>query len=152
MATCIVRILLDIQVFLVFYFYLTHRSQGIGGWGGGLSEYVALDTRYVHILPEGIPCTFIIVDSVHHELEIKVDGKFIELVDVGAVLEPLAVAWYGVKKSNFKKGQTAFIIGAGPVCLPQLLTQVRQVLNHCFLPRSDCVSSKFYGMFYAFLG
>ena len=49
---------------------------------------------------------------------LKVDGKIIELVDVGAVLEPLAVAWYGVKKSNFKKGQIAFIIGAGPVCLP----------------------------------
>jgi len=75
---------------------------GIGGWGGGLSEYIALDTRYVHILPEGIP------------------------LDVGAVLEPLAVAWYGVKKSNFKKGQTAFITGAGPIglCILKVLRSI----------------------------
>jgi threonine dehydrogenase-like Zn-dependent dehydrogenase len=68
-------------------------SIGIGGRGGGLSEYIALDTRYVHILPEGIS------------------------LDVGATLEPLAVAWYGVKKSGFKSGQTALIVGAGPIGL-----------------------------------
>ena len=37
-----------------------HRLQGIGGWGGGLSEYIALDTRYVHLLPEGIPRKLIV--------------------------------------------------------------------------------------------
>lgn len=51
--------------------FFHYRSQGIGGWGGGLSEYIALDTRYVHILPEGIPCTFI-ADSDNHELDIEV--------------------------------------------------------------------------------
>jgi len=66
---------------------------GISGWGGGLSEYIALDTRYVHILPEGIS------------------------LEVGATLEPLAVAWYAVKRSGFKIGQTAFVIGAGPIGL-----------------------------------
>lgn len=66
---------------------------GIGGWGGGLSEYIALDTDYVHILPEGIS------------------------LEVGAILEPLAVAWYGVKTSGFKQGQTALITGAGPIGL-----------------------------------
>jgi hypothetical protein len=36
-------------------------------------------------------------------------------VDVGACMEPLAVAWYAVKRSGYKKGQTALIVGAGPV-------------------------------------
>lgn len=53
----------------------------------GVSEYIALDTRYVHILPEGIS------------------------LDVGATLEPPAVTWYGVKKSGFKSGQSALIVG-----------------------------------------
>lgn len=65
-ATCIVRIL--VNILSVFH----HLPQGIGGWGGGLSEYIALDTRYVHILPEGIPCTFI-ADSIYHGLDIDVD-------------------------------------------------------------------------------
>ena len=56
---------------LIFYLVFNDLLQGIGGWGGGLSEYIALDTRYVHILPEGIPCTFI-ADSVYHELDIDV--------------------------------------------------------------------------------
>lgn len=49
---------------------------------------------------------------VNHDVTIEVDWP----VEVGATLEPLAVAWYGVKQSGFKKGQTALIIGAGPVC------------------------------------
>ena len=36
-------------------------------------------------------------------------------VDVGACMEPLAVAWYAVKRSGYKKSQTALIVGAGPV-------------------------------------
>jgi NADPH:quinone reductase-like Zn-dependent oxidoreductase len=29
-------------------------SQGIGGGGGGLGEYISVDTRYVHRLPAGV--------------------------------------------------------------------------------------------------
>jgi threonine dehydrogenase-like Zn-dependent dehydrogenase len=66
---------------------------GIGGWGGGLSEYIATDVKYVHVLPDGVP------------------------LDVGACMEPLAVAWYAVKRSGFKKSQTVLIVGAGPIGL-----------------------------------
>ena len=59
--------------------------------------------------------------------------KLIEIVDVGAILEPLAVAWYGVKKSGFKKGQTALITGAGPVCHPQHVLRQGQALTSVFL-------------------
>ena len=53
-------------------------------------------------------------------------------MDVGATLEPLAVAWYGVKKSGFKKGQTALITGAGPVCHPRHHLRQGQVLTTIF--------------------
>ncbi|KAF4613249.1 hypothetical protein D9613_010930 [Agrocybe pediades] len=66
---------------------------GIAGWGGGLAEYIAVDTRYVHILPEGVS------------------------LEVGAMIEPLAVAYYSVKRSGFKKGQNALVIGGGPIGL-----------------------------------
>ncbi|KAF8961445.1 chaperonin 10-like protein [Flammula alnicola] len=66
---------------------------GIGGWGGGLAEYIAVDTHYLHALPPGIS------------------------LEVGATIEPLAVAWYAVKRSGFKLGQTALIVGGGPIGL-----------------------------------
>ncbi|KAJ3517064.1 hypothetical protein NLJ89_g736 [Agrocybe chaxingu] len=47
---------------------------GIGGWGGGLSEYIAVDANLVHILP----------DSVSR-----------------AMIEPLAVAWHAMKRAPF---------------------------------------------------
>lgn len=69
------------------------NSIGIGGWGGGLSEIVCVDQNTVHILPEGIS------------------------LEVGACLEPLAVAWHAVKRSGYKEGDTALILGAGPIGL-----------------------------------
>ncbi|KAF9453404.1 2,3-butanediol dehydrogenase [Macrolepiota fuliginosa MF-IS2] len=66
---------------------------GISGWGGGLAEYITVDLQYVHILPKGVP------------------------LDVGACIEPLAVAYHAVKRSGFTPGQTVLIIGAGPIGL-----------------------------------
>ncbi|KAJ3503675.1 hypothetical protein NLJ89_g8328 [Agrocybe chaxingu] len=63
---------------------------GIGGWGGGLSEYIAVEARLVHVLPKGIS---------------------------RAMIEPLAVAWHAVKRSGFKPGQSVLIVGAGPIGL-----------------------------------
>ncbi|KAF9452076.1 2,3-butanediol dehydrogenase [Macrolepiota fuliginosa MF-IS2] len=66
---------------------------GISGWGGGLSEYIAVDLRYVHILPKEVS------------------------LEVGACIEPLAVAYYAVKRSGFTAGQTVLVVGAGPIGL-----------------------------------
>ncbi|KAF9554997.1 alcohol dehydrogenase GroES domain protein [Agrocybe pediades] len=38
-------------------------------------------------------------------------------LEVGAMIEPLAVAYYSVKRSGFKKGQNALVIGGGPIGL-----------------------------------
>ncbi|KAI0672173.1 alcohol dehydrogenase GroES domain protein [Trametes maxima] len=66
---------------------------GIAGCGGGLSEYISVDQRLVHILPSHVP------------------------LDVGAIMEPLAVAWHTVKSSKIKPGDHALVLGAGPIGL-----------------------------------
>ncbi|KAF8064978.1 alcohol dehydrogenase GroES domain protein [Lyophyllum atratum] len=64
---------------------------GISGWGGGLSEYIAVGVQYLHILPDNIP------------------------LEIGACMEPLAVAWYAIKRSGFTKGNSVLVLGAGPI-------------------------------------
>ncbi|KAH9931565.1 alcohol dehydrogenase GroES domain protein [Fomitopsis serialis] len=66
---------------------------GIGGWGGGLAEYTVTNEDLVHVLPDSIP------------------------LDVGALIEPLAVSWHAMKISRFKRGSSVLIIGAGPIGL-----------------------------------
>jgi len=70
---------------------------GLAGWGGGLAEYCAVDRRNVHVLPPGMSA------------------------EVGALVEPLAVAWHAMIQSGFRAGQTALVIGAGPIGLALLL-------------------------------
>ncbi|KAM5546076.1 hypothetical protein V8D89_000202 [Ganoderma adspersum] len=76
---------------------------GVSGRGGGLSEYVVVDQMLAHVLPSGTS------------------------LEVGAMMEPLAVGWHAVKKANFKAGDSALIIGAGPVGI--LLLEVLKVFH-----------------------
>ncbi|KAJ3554046.1 hypothetical protein NM688_g3309 [Phlebia brevispora] len=66
---------------------------GIAGWGGGLSEYITADQTLVFPLPRGMS------------------------LEVGAMMEPLAVAWHGVKRSAFKPGDKCLVMGSGPIGL-----------------------------------
>ncbi|KAI0688591.1 alcohol dehydrogenase GroES domain protein [Cytidiella melzeri] len=66
---------------------------GIAGWGGGLSEYITADQSAVFPLPANTP------------------------LDVGAMMEPLAVAWHAINRSAFRKGSTCLILGSGPIGL-----------------------------------
>jgi len=70
---------------------------GLAGRGGGLAEYCAVDRRNVHVLPPGVP------------------------TDVGALVEPLAVAWHAMVQSGFREGQSALVVGGGPIGLALLL-------------------------------
>lgn len=58
---------------------------------GSFAEYVRVPLRKVYRMPDG--------------LDLK----------LAALIEPLAVAVHDVKRSNLKVGQTAFIIGGGPI-------------------------------------
>ncbi|GAA5853093.1 hypothetical protein JCM8547_000199 [Rhodosporidiobolus lusitaniae] len=58
---------------------------------GGLARYVNVTEANVHVVPESVP------------------------LDIAALAEPLAVAWHAVARSDFKAGETAIVIGAGPI-------------------------------------
>jgi len=64
---------------------------GLSGPSGGLGQFSAISPENFHLLPDNIP------------------------LDIGALVEPLAVAWHGVRTSKIQKGQTALVQGAGPI-------------------------------------
>jgi threonine dehydrogenase-like Zn-dependent dehydrogenase len=52
-------------------------------WPAGLSQYASIPASHIYVLPENVP------------------------LDVGALVEPLSVAWHAVKMSEIKPGQVA---------------------------------------------
>lgn len=64
---------------------------GLSGLTGGLAELSIVDEQKAHVLPDNVPN------------------------DIGALIEPLSCAWHAVQLSGFRKGQTALVIGAGPI-------------------------------------
>lgn len=70
---------------------LCHQRVFVGytGYGGGFAHYICAQPKSIHKLPDSIS------------------------MEVGALIEPLAVAWHGVKVSQIKQGQSALIIGGG---------------------------------------
>lgn len=66
---------------------------GLCGSGGGLSEYTVFPEEYVHKLP----------DSISYEK--------------AALIEPLTVALHSLRVGNFMAGQTALVLGSGPIGL-----------------------------------
>jgi 2-desacetyl-2-hydroxyethyl bacteriochlorophyllide A dehydrogenase len=63
------------------------------GFGGGLAEYISLPESFLYQLPPSIP------------------------LHIGALIEPLSVAWHAVNMSTFTPGQSVLILGGGPIGL-----------------------------------
>jgi threonine dehydrogenase-like Zn-dependent dehydrogenase len=78
---------------------------GLSGGGGGLSDSVVVPEAAVLKLPDNIP------------------------LDVGALVEPLSVAWHAVAAASLTPSSTVLILGGGPIglaivqCLVALKTQ-----------------------------
>lgn len=70
---------------------------GVHGVAGGYSSHAVVPDYTVHKLPDSVP------------------------TDVGALVEPLAVAWHAMRISNFRAGYTVLVLGAGPIGLATLL-------------------------------
>lgn len=70
---------------------------GLSGWGGGLSEAVVVPEDNVLLLPEDIP------------------------LDIGALVEPLAVAWHAVQMVKLTKQSKVLVIGGGPIGIAVIL-------------------------------
>lgn len=68
-------------------------SYGFSAHGGGFASEIVVNAINCIPLPESV--------SLH----------------VGALLEPLAVAWHCIRMSGFQANQTAVVIGAGPIGL-----------------------------------
>jgi threonine dehydrogenase-like Zn-dependent dehydrogenase len=66
---------------------------GLSGWGGGLSESVAVPESCVKLLPDNVP------------------------LEVGALVEPLSVGWHAVDISPYKSGDNVLVLGGGPIGL-----------------------------------
>ena len=67
-----------------------------------------MDERLVFPLPSNTPRTYIMLSTPHI-------SSYRWLVDVGAMIEPLAVAWHAINRSAFKEGANVLVIGSGPV-------------------------------------
>jgi len=70
----------------------TSAFLGLSGTSGGFAEFCVQEERFVHPLGE-------------------------ISTEVGALVEPLSVAHHAVVRSGVKSGQTAAVIGAGPIGL-----------------------------------
>lgn len=66
---------------------------GLCGSGGGLAEYTVFPEEFIHKIP----------DSMSYEQ--------------AALIEPMAVALHSIRISNFKTGDTAIVLGSGPIGL-----------------------------------
>jgi len=66
---------------------------GLCGSGGGFSQYTVFTEEYVHKIP----------DSMSYE--------------DAALIEPIAVALHSIRMANFNTGDTAIVLGSGPIGL-----------------------------------
>ncbi|KAJ5751676.1 hypothetical protein N7520_008593 [Penicillium odoratum] len=64
---------------------------GLSGYGGGMAEYMTAPADHFYCIPDSIS------------------------FDIGALVEPLAVAWHAVHLSPFKAGDTTVVVGGGPI-------------------------------------
>jgi 2-desacetyl-2-hydroxyethyl bacteriochlorophyllide A dehydrogenase len=70
---------------------------GLSGWGGGLAEHIVVPQSALYHLPSNVP------------------------LEIGALVEPLAVGWHAVKISPFKPGDSALVLGGGPIGISVIL-------------------------------
>lgn len=64
---------------------------GVSSAGGGMAEYTVVDESMVHTLPDSVD------------------------LRMGALVEPMAVGWHAVDLAHVQPGQSALIVGAGPI-------------------------------------
>lgn len=64
---------------------------GLSSHGGGMAEFTTVPATKLHVLPENVD------------------------LRLGALVEPMSVAWHAVGRSGVDAGGTALIAGAGPI-------------------------------------
>ncbi|KAJ5178839.1 alcohol dehydrogenase [Penicillium capsulatum] len=64
---------------------------GLSGYGGGMAQYIVAPAGHYYLIPDNVS------------------------LETAALVEPLAVAWHAVNRSPFKLGDSALVLGGGPV-------------------------------------
>ncbi|GMG19464.1 unnamed protein product [Ambrosiozyma monospora] len=70
---------------------------GLGGASGAFGQYIVYGADHVLPIPDKLP------------------------LDIAVLVEPLSVAWHAVERANFQPGQTALVLGGGPIGLATVL-------------------------------
>ncbi|KAF1916963.1 sorbitol dehydrogenase [Ampelomyces quisqualis] len=70
---------------------------GLSGWGGGLADHIVVPQSTLYHLPPNVP------------------------LEIGALVEPLAVGWHAVKLSPFQRGASCLVLGGGPIGISTIL-------------------------------
>ena len=102
---------------------------GVSGYGGGLSEHMVLDEKYLYPLPDDIP--------------LQVGGKSsskppsLHCLPIIALIEPLSVAFRAVECANVKPTDRILVIGGGPIGLA-----IIACLNSQGIPRENIIVSE----------
>jgi len=71
---------------------------GLSTGGGGLTQFTVVPREMIHVAPEGVT------------------------TQGAAMAEPLAVAWHAVDRAGSQSGQTAAVLGGGPIGIGIFLT------------------------------
>lgn len=71
--------------------------RGLSADNGGLSQYSLVAEHSVHLLPDNVP------------------------LDIGAMVQPMSISWHAVRISGFRPGDSALVIGAGPIGIAAIL-------------------------------
>lgn len=71
--------------------------RGLSAESGGLCQFSVVPERSVHLLPDNVP------------------------LDIGAMVQPMSISWHAVRISGIKAGQSALVIGAGPIGIAAIL-------------------------------
>lgn len=70
---------------------------GLSGFGGGLADYIVLNESFVFKMPDNVP------------------------LEIGALVEPISVAWHAIKLGQVTKDESVLVLGGGPIGLAVVL-------------------------------
>ena len=79
---------------------------GYSGIAGGFAEYSCVDARDVLVIPDSMG------------------------LDVAALVEPIAVGWHAVKRSEVKPDDPVLVMGAGPIGIAVVLSLQAQGVSN----------------------
>ena len=71
---------------------------GLSGGGGAYARYLVVPAYMIHPLPDAVS------------------------TEAGALAEPITVGWHAMMRAGFRAGETALVVGAGPIGLGALLS------------------------------